>query len=74
MHIHGSEEIDAIIAPNKYRKLYSNNPTKEERDIERKKVLSLMKDEFPEKADLALGIGLCWCFEPILMWNKKGIK
>lgn len=67
MHIHGENEVEAILAPNRYRKLYQN--VGQVSEIQHLAV-ELQKQDFPDKADRALGLGLCTCWEPTLQWEK----
>jgi hypothetical protein len=65
-HLHGEGQVEAILAPNRYRKLYEAADAKVA-DIQ-DQAIEMMKRDFPEKAERALGLGLCTCFEPIIQW------
>ena len=66
MHIHGENIVEAILAPNRYRKLIDNVSYVGE---VQEQIILKMKEEFPDKEPI--GIGLCTCWEPILMWKLK---
>lgn len=71
---HSGEDYIAIVAPNRYRKLYLGYGSdglraREDIDKDQQVIKELMAEEFPDKSN-PLGLGLCFCFDQILLWSK----
>ncbi len=71
---HTGEDYVAITAPNRYRKIYlgygqDGKRSRVEIDKDQEEIRKLMSSDFPDKGD-PLGLGLCFCFDQILMWSR----